>query len=196
MHVLTSSAPRCTRCGSWTSGTDIVLTEATNDRGALDPTWWPLRSPSIVFHLGAYTHVGKSWNRANECIQTNIQGSVNLFQVRQPPQPCDGWCTPARARSTATSKSRSAKTPRVEARSSPYSVSKYGGELFLPHAAPWVGDGPSLSFGPSMPTVPLRARTGYSGDHLKALRGERLLMTRGTQTREFNYVGRSCRWAS
>ena len=37
--------------------------------------------PEIVFHLGAYTHVGKSWDRVDECIQTNIHGTVNLLQA-------------------------------------------------------------------------------------------------------------------
>ncbi len=37
--------------------------------------------PKLVFHLGAYTHVGKSWERVDECIQTNMQGTVNLLQA-------------------------------------------------------------------------------------------------------------------
>ena len=37
--------------------------------------------PDVVFHLGAYTHVGKSWERVDECIQTNIHGTVNLLQA-------------------------------------------------------------------------------------------------------------------
>src|SRR5207247_1853242 len=38
-------------------------------------------APAIVFHLGAYTHVYKSWDRVGECIQSNVQGTVNLLQA-------------------------------------------------------------------------------------------------------------------
>src|SRR5438445_5403350 len=51
-----------------------------NDRGALDDLVARVQ-PELVFHLGAYTHVGKSWQRVDECIQTNIQGTVNLLQA-------------------------------------------------------------------------------------------------------------------
>ena len=43
--------------------------------------WSERADPRIVFHLGAYTHVGKSWDRVDECIQTNIHGTVNLLQA-------------------------------------------------------------------------------------------------------------------
>ena len=50
------------------------------DRSAMDSLAKEIR-PSIIFHLAAYTHVGKSWQRVDECVQTNVQGTVNLLQA-------------------------------------------------------------------------------------------------------------------
>jgi UDP-glucose 4-epimerase len=156
-----------------------------NDRGAMDSVV-ERADPSVVFHLGAYTHVGKSWERVDECIQTNIHGTVNLLQ--------------ALARSnyerfvyTSTSEvygdvavpfqEHAAADPL-----SPYSVSKYAGERFCR----------MLHRGRGWPIVVVRPFNAYgpaqSPDRVipeiivKALRRERLAMTQGSQTREFNYV--------
>ena len=51
-----------------------------NDSGAMASVV-ERANPQVVFHLGAYTHVGKSWDRVDECLQTNIHGTVNLLQV-------------------------------------------------------------------------------------------------------------------
>ena len=139
-----------------------------------------------MFHLGAYTHVGKSWDRVDECIQTNVHGTVALLQ--------------ALARSdyermvyTSTSEvygdiavpfhEDAAVNPL-----SPYSVSKYAGERFCR----------MLQRGRGWPVVVVRPFNAYgpaqSPDRVipeiivKGLRKERLLMTQGRQTREFNYV--------
>jgi GDP-D-mannose dehydratase len=37
--------------------------------------------PRYVFHLGAYTHVGKSFDHVGESLQTNIAGTVNLLEA-------------------------------------------------------------------------------------------------------------------
>lgn len=37
--------------------------------------------PEYAFHLAAFTHGGKSWDRGNECVQANVQGTVNLLQT-------------------------------------------------------------------------------------------------------------------
>ena len=156
-----------------------------NDSGAM-ASLVEHADPKVVFHLGAYTHVGKSWERVDECIQTNVHGSVNLLQ--------------ALARSnyerfvyTSTSEVYGgiAVPFREDAAvdpSSPYSVSKYSGELFCS----------MLHKGKSWPIVVVRPFNAYgpaqSPDRIipeiivKALRKERLAMTQGRQTREFNYV--------
>jgi len=142
--------------------------------------------PTVVFHLGAYTHVGKSWDRIDECIQTNVHGTVALLQ--------------ALARTDydrfvyASTSEVYGDIPvpfREDAMAeplSPYSVSKYAGEQFCR----------MLQKGRSWPIVVVRPFNAYgpaqSPDRIipeiitKALRKERLLMTQGRQTREFNYV--------
>lgn len=35
---------------------------------------------SIIFHLGAQAHVGQSWDRPYETIDTNVKGTLNLLQ--------------------------------------------------------------------------------------------------------------------
>lgn len=38
-------------------------------------------SDTIVFHLGAQAHVGESWDRPYETIDTNVTGTLNLLQT-------------------------------------------------------------------------------------------------------------------
>jgi nucleoside-diphosphate-sugar epimerase len=143
--------------------------------------------PSIVFHLGAYTHVGKSWNRLDECIQTNVHGTVNLLQALARDE-CRRFVY------TSTSEVYGdVAVPFREDSSvnplSPYSVSKYAGERFCL----------MLQRGRGWPIVVVRPFNAYgpaqSPDRVipeiivKALRKERLAMTQGRQTREFNFVG-------
>ena len=187
VHVLTSSVSSVYPVRLLDIRDDIVLHGGNlNDRWALDHVV-AVAKPEIVFHLGAYTHVGKSWDRANECIQTNIQGSVNLFQ---------SVSRHNLRRLVYTSTSEVYGDIEVPFREddqvrplSPYSVSKYGGELFcrmLHRGLGWpvVVVRPFNAYGPAQSPDRVIPET-----IVKALRGERLLMTRGTQTREFNYVG-------
>jgi nucleoside-diphosphate-sugar epimerase len=156
-----------------------------NDRGALDVLVAESK-PRLVFHLGAYTHVGKSWTRIDECIQTNVQGTVNLLQALDRSD---------YERFVYTSSSEvygDIPVPFREDASvrpiSPYSVSKYSGEVFCR----------MLHQGRGWPIVTVRPFNGYgpaqSPDRVvpeiivKALRKEELAMTQGRQTREFNYV--------
>ena len=142
--------------------------------------------PEIVFHLGAYTHVGKSWQRIDECIQANIQGTVNLLQA------LDGSGY-ERFVNTGTSEIYgSIDVPFREDACpnpvSPYAVSKHAAEQYCQlgvQAQDWpvVRLRPFNAYGP-----------GQTPDRIipeiivRALRGDELKMTRGTQTREFNFV--------
>ncbi len=156
-----------------------------NDSGAM-AALVELARPEVVFHLGAYTHVGKSWARIDECIQTNVHGTVNLLQALERSD---------YRRFVYTSTSEVYGDIPVPFRedaavdpSSPYSVSKYSGERFCR----------MLNRGRSWPIVVVRPFNAYgpaqSPDRIipeiivKALRKERLAMTQGRQTREFNYV--------
>jgi UDP-glucose 4-epimerase len=155
------------------------------DRGAMEAIAKAVQ-PKYVFHLGAYTHVGKSWQRVDECIQTNIQGTVNLLEALSGV----GY---ERFIYTGTSEIYGdIDVPfREDARVhpvSPYSVSKYAGEEYcrlFHHAYAWpiVMVRPFNAYGPAQ--SPDRVIPEII---VRALRGAPLPMTQGKQTREFNYV--------
>ncbi|MGZ6791307.1 MAG: NAD-dependent epimerase/dehydratase family protein [Mycobacteriales bacterium] len=155
------------------------------DRSAMDALASDVR-PRLVFHLGAYTHVGKSWQRVDECVQVNVQGTVNLLQALAP----YGY-----DRFVYTGTSEIYGDVEVPFREdgpvnpiSPYSVSKYAGERYcrmfhqgkgwpLVMVRPFNAYGPAQSPDRVIPEIIVRA-----------LRGQRLAMTQGRQTREFNYA--------
>ena len=156
------------------------------DRSAMDALAAAVR-PDVVFHLGAYTHVGKSWSRVDECIQANVQGTVNLLQA------LDEHGGFSRFVYTGTSEIygdvdvpfREDVTVKPV---SPYSVSKYAGECFcrmfhLGYGWPIVMLRPFNAFGPGQ--TPDRVIPEII---IRALRGQELKMTQGRQTREFNFV--------
>jgi UDP-glucose 4-epimerase len=186
VHVLTSTVSsvyphRLTRLRS-----SIRLHEGSlTDRTALRAVVRDAR-PEVVYHLGAYTHVGKSWSRIDECIQTNVQGTVNLLEALDD----TGY---ERFVNTGTSEIYGAiDVPFHEddrpAPVSPYAVSKHAAEEFCRLGStargwPIVRVRPFNAYGP-----------GQSPDRIipevvvRALRGDRLPLTRGRQTREFNLV--------
>jgi nucleoside-diphosphate-sugar epimerase len=155
------------------------------DRSAMDAVVRAAH-PAYIFHLGAYTHVGKSWQRVDETIQANIQGTVNLLQALAE----TGY---ERFVNTGTSEIYGDidvpfREDAIVNPISPYSVSKYAAERFCrlfqrAYGWPIVLLRPFNAFGPAqspdrvIPEVIVRA-----------LRKEELGMTQGTQTREFNYV--------
>ncbi len=142
--------------------------------------------PEIVFHLGAYTHVGKSWARVDECIQTNVHGTVALLQalVRTDYRRFVYTSTSEVYGDIAVPFKEDAAVDPL----SPYSVSKYAGERFCR----------MLQRGRGWPVVVVRPFNAYgpaqSPDRVipeiivRGLRKQRLAMTEGLQTREFNYV--------
>jgi UDP-glucose 4-epimerase len=155
------------------------------DRSAMDSVVADAR-PTHVFHLGAYTHVGKSWQRVDECIQTNVQGTVNLLRALE----SRGY---QRFVYFGTSEIYGDvdvpfREDAVVNPISPYSVSKYAGERFCR----------MFHRGRGWPVVMIRAFNAYgpaqTPDRVipeiigRALRGDELKMTTGRQTREFNYV--------
>ncbi|MCW2500942.1 MAG: hypothetical protein JWN87_2618 [Frankiales bacterium] len=155
------------------------------DRSAMDALAEQVR-PRLIFHLGAYTHVGKSWQRVDECVQVNVQGTVNLLQAL------------ARFgfdKFVYTGTSEIYGDVDVPFREdgpvnpiSPYSVSKYAGERYcrmfhqgkgwpLVMVRPFNAYGPAQSPDRIIPEIIVRA-----------LKGQPLLMTQGKQTREFNFA--------
>ena len=164
----------------------ITLHEANlADRGAMDVLVDASR-PTHIFHLGAYTHVGKSWQRVDECVQVNVQGTVNLLQALSG----NGY---TRFLNMGTSEIYGdIEAPFQEDKPvnpiSPYAASKYAAErfcrvFFQGYGCPVVLLRPFNAYGPAQ-----TADRVIPEIIIRALRGEDLLMTQGRQTREFNYV--------
>jgi len=165
---------------------EITLHEGSlGDPGAVARVVERVR-PTHIFHLGAYTHVGKSWGRIDECVQTNIQGTVNLLQALDR----TGY---ERFVNVGTSEIYGdVDVPFREDGPvrpvSPYAVSKYAGEEFCR----------MFHEGRGWPIVRVRPFNAYgpmqSPDRVipeiivKGLRAEPCRMTQGRQTREFNFV--------
>lgn len=164
----------------------ITLHEGNlTDRGALEAVVRRIR-PTHVFHLGAYTHVGKSWQRVEECIQTNIQGTVNLLQALDD----SGYQRFVYAGTSEIYGDVDVpfREDSVVRPISPYSVSKYAGEHYcrMFHKArnwPIVMVRPFNAYGPAQSPdriIPEIIVRGFRRHPLK--------MTQGRQTREFNFV--------
>jgi len=166
-------------------GTITVHEGNLMDRSAMDAIV-KAACPAFIFHLGAYTHVGKSWQRVDECIQANIQGTMNLLQALAD----TGY---ERFVNTGTSEIYGDievpfREDAIVNPISPYSVSKYAAERFCrlfqrAYGWPIVLLRPFNAFGPAQ--TPDRVIPEII---VRALRKEELAMTQGRQTREFNYV--------
>lgn len=186
MHALTSTVSSVYPTRLLDLRERITLHEASlTDRGALDQVAAAVR-PEFVLHLGAYTHVGKSWQRVDECIQANVQGTVNLLMALAP----HGY---TRFVNTGTSEIYGdVEVPFREDGPvhpiSPYSVSKQSAEQYcrlfseargwpIVRVRPFNAYGPAQSPDRVIPEIIARG-----------LQRQPLRMTAGTQTREFNYV--------
>ena len=155
------------------------------DRTAMEAVAKAVR-PSTIFHLAAYTHVGKSWYRVDECIQSNVQGTVNLLLALEGV----GY---ERFIYTGTSEIYGGievpfKESDIVNPLSPYAVSKYAGERFCRMYQqglgwPIVCVRPFNAYGPAQSPDRIIPET-----IVRALRGQELKLTSGRQTREFNYV--------
>lgn len=142
--------------------------------------------PEVVFHLGGFTHVGRSWSEADVCVRVNVEGTVNLLGALTDER-CDRI-----VHASSADVYGNGRVPFVETAeprpASPYAVSKRAAELFCQLAADSHG----------WPIVQLRVFNSYgpgqTPDRLvpeiitHGLQRAELKMTRGTQTREFNYV--------
>jgi len=155
------------------------------DRSAMDAVVDRAR-PSYILHLGAFTHVGKSWQRVDECVQANVQGTVNLLQA---------LARHGYRRFVYTGTSEIYGDIDVPFREdaqvnpiSPYSVSKYAAERFcrMFHQGfgwPIVLVRPFNAYGPAQSPDRIIPET-----IVRAVRKLEIKTTSGRQTREFNYV--------
>lgn len=164
----------------------ISVHEASlTDRGALSLVAAAVR-PSYVFHLGAYTHVGKSWQRVDECVQVNVQGTINLLMALEP----FGY---TRFVNVGTSEIYGdIDVPYRENAAvhpiSPYAVSKHTAEEFcrlFADARSW----PIVRVRPFNAYGPMQSPDRVIPEIItRALQQQPLKMTLGKQTREFNYA--------
>ena len=186
VHALTSAVSSVTPVRLVDVVDRITLHEASlTDRSAMDAVV-SASAPTHVFHLGAYTHVGKSWDRIDECVQVNVQGTANLAEALS-----RAHCR--RVVSVGTSEIYGdVASPFREDEPvrpiSPYSATKYAAECLCR----------VFHQGRGLPVVMVRPFNAYgpaqSPDRIipevitRALRGQDILMTHGHQTREFNFV--------
>jgi len=186
VHALTSSVSSLVPVRLVDIRPRIVLHEGSlTDRCAMDAVVASAR-PTHVFHLGAYTHVGKSWQRVDECIQVNVQGTANLLHALEG----SGY---QRLVNIGTSEIYGdVPSPFREDMAvrpvSPYSASKYAAETLCRvfhqgRGWPIVMIRPFNAYGPAQ--TPDRVIPEII---IRALLGQELLMTQGRQTREFNFV--------
>jgi nucleoside-diphosphate-sugar epimerase len=163
----------------------IELVEAdAADRSSLESLARSL-SPEFVVHLAAFTHVGKSFERVEENIRTNIHGTVNLLQALA--AGCERVVFVGTSEIYGDAPVPFAEDDPVRP-VSPYAVSKYAAErycLMFHHAYGWPITclRPFNAYGPWQTPDRIIPET-----ILTALRGGELAMTEGHQTREFNYV--------
>ena len=141
--------------------------------------------PHIIYHLGAYNHVGDSFLHVNEALKTNCVGSANLLEAY------DGY---ERFVYMSTSEVYGYQT-EVPFREnftpqpiSPYGIGKYAGELYATMKMrmqnhPIVVLRVFNTFGPYQ-----SARAIIPEIIIKCLKNTTIESTEGKQTREFNYV--------
>lgn len=142
--------------------------------------------PEVVFHLAAFTHVGKSFGRVDECIDTNVHGTVNVLTSLEP----GSYETFIYAGTSEIY--GDIEVPFEETKAvnpiSPYSMTKYAGERFClmynqAYGWPVVCLRPFNAFGPWQSPDRVIPEIITS-----AIRGRDVAMTEGIQTREFNFV--------
>jgi nucleoside-diphosphate-sugar epimerase len=179
VHALVRPARTPTRCDHVTEHEADIT-----DRAAMDALAARV-APSVVFHLAAFSHVGRSWDDPDGCMRTNVDGTANLL----------GALGGSYDRFVATSSSDvygNADVPfREDAPTdprSPYARSKQAVEDLCrdhheAHGRPIVVARPFNAYGPGQPSDRVIPDT-----IVRALRGEDLFLTSGEQTREFNYV--------
>jgi UDP-glucose 4-epimerase len=141
--------------------------------------------PELVIHLAAFTHVGRSFERVEENIETNVQGTVNLLQALGGDFERFVYIGSGDVYGDGPAPFREDQPVSPV---SPYAVSKYAAERFcrMYHQAygwPIVCLRPFNAFGPGQSVDRVVPELIVAG-----LEGRSLPMTEGRQTREFTFV--------
>lgn len=143
--------------------------------------------PDLVYHMAAYIHVGQSFDQVEECFNTNATGTANVLDASM-------GCKRFVYMSSSEVYGHQETVPWHETMEphpiSPYSITKYAGELYCRMYQAIQSKHPSIVcvrgfnvYGPGQSTKSLIAEV-----ILRCLRGEPLETTKGEQTREYTYV--------
>jgi nucleoside-diphosphate-sugar epimerase len=140
--------------------------------------------PDVVFHLAAYNHVGDSFSKYAEAMDSNGTGTANLVET------LDGYEKFVYVSSSEVY----GYQDRVPFREdfcpkpiSPYAIGKFAGDLFCQikqsNGYPIAIIRPFNTFGPYQ-----TMRAIIPELIVRCLRGKDIVTTEGKQTREFNFV--------
>jgi nucleoside-diphosphate-sugar epimerase len=141
--------------------------------------------PDTIFHLAAYNDVGGSFDNFNEAITSNMVGTANLIEgIKNYKQ----FIYISTSEVYGEQKNKPFVETMIPQPVSPYSVGKYGGELYanmfmnfykkpIKIIRPFNAFGPWQSVKAVIPEI-----------IMKCINNEDVEITSGEQTREFNYV--------
>ena len=149
-------------------------------------------NPEYVFHFAAYNHVGQSFTQSEECIGSNVLGTVNVVDAAHEVNP---ECRVVYISSSEIYGAQE-RVPWDEGMApspqSPYAVSKYAGELYCSvrqeQGWPITIIRPFNVYGPGQSSKALIPEVIN-----KALKGKIIRTTEGKQTREYTYVSDTVR---
>jgi UDP-glucose 4-epimerase len=164
---------------------DIRVVEADlRNRGALASL--KEIAPQVVFHLAAYNHVGQSFQQVEECFDVNAKGTANLLDSCHDVEKFVYM-------STSEVYGKQDRVPFVETMTpepiSPYSITKYAGELYCRMKQRIKGEASIVIVRPFNVYGPYQSTKAVIPELIiSCLRGNEIHTTEGRQTREFNYV--------
>ena len=163
----------------------VLLEGDIVDAAKLEPTVREF-DPQFVFHLAAYTQVGREFSHADEALRNNFGGTINLLRT------LEGTDISRIVTAGTCEEYGDGKQPLTEESPlllvSPYSVSKAAATLwaqmvFRTSNLPIVVVRPFLCYGPGQEPCRLIPQA-----ILAALENRDFPMTAGEQTREFTHV--------
>lgn len=142
--------------------------------------------PKKIYHLASFVDVGRGFDKANLAIKTNIQGLVNLLHALEEID-YDCFINTGTCEEYGTNQAPFTED-QIPQPVSPYSASKSAAWLFgnmyaRVHNCPIITLRPFTTYGPAQGHNMLVSQL-----ILSCLKGQDFKMSRGEQTREFNYV--------
>lgn len=142
--------------------------------------------PLKVFHLAAYTDVVRTFENADEVVEVNLRGTINLLRALvDTGYDCFVYTGTCEEYGDNPVPFREDQVPNPV---SPYSASKVAATLFCQMYARTLGC-PLVILRPFLTYGPHQAENRFIAQAIGgALRGEVFLMTGGAQGRELNYV--------